>query len=133
MEWYYILLIVLASVLVVLLALVWFLIKPGNAKKCYNYDWMYKNPIAHRGYYNHDAGIIENSKTAFERAIEHNYNIEMDISLTKDDKIVVYHDDTFKRLLKLDKKVSELTLKEIKELRYENGEFVELLETYSLK
>lgn len=135
MQWYHILLIVLASLLVVLLITVYIFIKPGNPKKCYEYDWMYKNPIAHRGYHNFDAGIIENSKTAFERAIERNYNIEMDISLTKDEQIVVYHDNDFKRLLKLDKKVSELTLDEIKKLRYENsnddilefGEFLSLI------
>ena len=52
MEWYYILLIVLASLLVLFLITVYVFIKPGNPKKCINHDWMYKNPIAHRGYYN---------------------------------------------------------------------------------
>ena len=136
MEWYYILLIVLDSIVVLLALVVYVFIKPGNKKKCYNYDWMYKKPIAHRGYFNNTNGIIENSKTAFERAIEKNYNIEMDISLTKDEEIIVYHDDDFKRLLKVDKKVSEMTLEEIKKLRYENSnddiltfkEFLELID-----
>ena len=136
MEWYYILLIVLASISCLLALVVYIFIKPGNPKKCYNYDWMYKNPIAHRGYYNNSNGVIENSKTAFELAIKNNYNIEMDISLTKDEEIIVYHDDDFKRLLKVDKKVSEMTLEEIKQLRYENSsddiltfkEFLELID-----
>ena len=124
MEWYYILLIVISGVIALVLLfllLIYLLIKPGNPNKSYEYDWMFINPIAHRGYYDHSKGIIENSKTAFERAIERNYNIEMDISLTKDEQIVVYHDDNFKRLLNVDKKVSELTLSEIKELRYETS------------
>ena len=121
MEWFYILLFVLASLLVLFLITVYVFIKPGNPKKCINHDWMYKNPIAHRGYYNNKNGVIENSKTAFELAIKNNYNIEMDISLTKDEQIIVYHDDDFKRLLNVDKKVSEMTLEEIKQLRYENS------------
>ena len=47
MEWYYKLLIALTCLIAIILLIVWFLIKPGNAKKCYKYDWMYKNPIAH--------------------------------------------------------------------------------------
>ena len=42
MQWYHILLIVLASLLVVLLITVYIFIKPGNPKKCYEYDYFKK-------------------------------------------------------------------------------------------
>ena len=97
MEWYYVLLIVLGSVLLFLCCVIAFMIYPGNPKKCIEHSWMYGNKIAHRGLFNNEKGIVENTKTAFLLAIENKYNIETDISLTKDEKIIVYHDNDFKR------------------------------------
>lgn len=94
----------------------------GNRKKVYKHDWLYKSYIAHRGYFNNEQGIVENTKTAFLKAIEKGYLIETDISLTKDNQIIVYHDDNFKRLFNVDKKICELTLEEIKQLSYDNTE-----------
>ena len=122
MEWYYILLIVVGSILLFICCVIAFMIYPGNPKKCIEHSWMYGNKIAHRGLFNNEKGIVENTKTAFLLAIENNYNIETDISLTKDEKIIVYHDNDFKRLFNVDKKICELTLKEIQELRYENSQ-----------
>ena len=41
-------------------------------------------PIAHRGLHDRTAGVIENSRSAFEAAIEAGYAIECDIQLTRD-------------------------------------------------
>lgn len=50
--------------------------------------------IAHRGL---SYGFKDNSKTAFEKAIEYNFDmIELDIQLCKDGKVVVYHDNYYK-------------------------------------
>lgn len=122
MEWYYILLIVFGSILLVLALVIYILIKPGDPKKCYKYDWLYKNPIAHRGVFNNEFGVVENTASAFKAAIAKKYHIETDLSLTKDNYIIVYHDNDFKRLYGIDKKVEELTLKEIKELKLKNSE-----------
>lgn len=73
--------------------------------------------IAHRGIYDNDNGIIENSLYSFNRAIEENVPIEFDVRLTSDNNIIVFHDVNLKRLTGLDKNVSECTLEEIKELR----------------
>lgn len=129
MEWYEVLLIIIGILLIVFL----FFVLPGNPKKAIKHDWLYSTYIAHRGYFNNEKGIVENTKTAFLLAINKGFNIETDISLTLDNQIVVYHDSDFKRLFNLDKKISELTLKEIKELRYENSsdevlEFKEFLD-----
>ena len=118
MEWYFI----VAIVIVVLLIIFCFMFWCGNSKKVYKHDWLYKSYIAHRGYFNNEQGIVENTKTAFLKAIEKGYLIETDISLTKDNQIIVYHDDNFKRLFNVDKKTCELTLEEIKQLSYDNTE-----------
>lgn len=60
--------------------------------------------IAHRGYYNNKKGIPENSVLVFKKAIDNNYLIELDVRLTKDQKLVVFHDDNLKRVCGVNKK-----------------------------
>ena len=72
--------------------------------------------IAHRGYYNNKKGIPENSVLAFKKAIDNNYLIELDVRLTKDKKLVVFHDDNLKRVCGVNKMVKDLTYREL--LRY---------------
>lgn len=72
---------------------------------------------AHRGLHNLEYGIPENSLPAFERAIDTGYGIELDIQLTKDNVPVVFHDSMLLRMCGLNKKVSDLTLEELKKLR----------------
>ena len=64
--------------------------------------------------------IPENSLEAFDKAIENNYGIELDVSFTKDKKTVVFHDDNLLRMTGLNKKISDCTLEEIESL-YLNG------------
>lgn len=71
-------------------------------------------PIAHRGYFNEV--YPENSLGAMQRAVDNNFSIELDIQLTKDNKVVVFHDNDLKRMCGVDKMVKELTYDEIKEL-----------------
>lgn len=42
--------------------------------------------IAHRGL--HDGDIPENSTLAFKRALEYGYAIELDVNITKDNKVI---------------------------------------------
>lgn len=53
-------------------------------------------PFAHRGL--HGNGIPENSVPAFSAAAEAGYGIELDIRLTADGKVVVFHDSTLDRV-----------------------------------
>ncbi len=115
MKWYYVICIIL-GILLLINFLIWFLIAPGSDKKVYNYDFLFKRPIVHRGLHDGNHQIIENSKSAFQLAIDKNYNIEMDINLTKDNKIVVFHDGNLKRICGIDKKVHDLTLEELQKL-----------------
>jgi glycerophosphoryl diester phosphodiesterase len=61
-------------------------------------EWLVKRPIAHRGLHEPGEGVIENTATAFQQAIEHRYPIECDIQLTEDGEAIVFHDETLDRL-----------------------------------
>ena len=76
-------------------------------------EFLSRSLIAHRGYYNNKKGIPENSVLAFKKAIDNNYLIELDVCLTKDKKLVVFHDDNLKRVCGVNKKVKDLTYKEL--------------------
>lgn len=76
-------------------------------------EFLSRNLIAHRGYHNNKKGIPENSVLAFKKAIDNNYLIELDVRLTKDKKLVVFHDDNLKRVCGVNKRVKDLTYKEL--------------------
>ena len=65
---------------------------------------------------------------AFRLAIEKNYSIEMDIQLTKDLKIIVFHDFFLGRLTTKTGFVFSKNLKCIREARLSNNERVPTLE-----
>ena len=72
---------------------------------------------AHRGLYQKDQSIPENSLTAFNAACENGFGMELDVQLSKDGEVVVFHDDNLKRMCGIDQPVSALTLAELKDLR----------------
>ena len=74
------------------------------------------NIYAHRGLFNNKT-IVENTIPAFKKALKDDLNIELDIRLTKDKKIVVFHDDSLKRLTGVDKLVKDLTYEELKTIK----------------
>lgn len=87
-----------------------------------NIDFLKNRIIAHRGYHNIGIGIPENSLSAYKRAIEYGYAIEIDLHLLKDGNIVVFHDDNLGRLTGVNKNLKDCTYDEIKKLRLENTE-----------
>jgi glycerophosphoryl diester phosphodiesterase len=60
--------------------------------------WLTARPIAHRGLHEAEAGIIENTASAFRSAIESGYGIETDLQISADSEAMVYHDDALGRL-----------------------------------
>lgn len=54
--------------------------------------------FAHRGLFAPDQSVPENSIPAFEAAARAGYGIELDVQLTKDRQLVVFHDDTLERM-----------------------------------
>jgi glycerophosphoryl diester phosphodiesterase len=69
--------------------------------------------IAHRGLHTKDKSVPENSMAAFRAAIAHGYGIEFDIQLTKDEQIVIFHDNTLLRVCGIDGRVDNYTYKEL--------------------
>ncbi len=83
--------------------------------------------IAHRGL--HNENDTENSLKAFKNAIEADVAFEFDIHLTKDNKLVVCHDEDLKRTTGKEGIIEDLTLEEIKkDFKLLNGEEVPTLE-----
>ncbi len=70
---------------------------------------------AHRGL--HGGGVPENSLEAFELACRAGYGIELDIQLSRDGEVVVFHDYTLTRMTGCGKKLCELDTAELSELR----------------
>ena len=58
--------------------------------------WLVETPIAHRGL--HDKTSPENSLSAFKKAIEKGYAIELDVHQISDGTIVVFHDESLSRM-----------------------------------
>ena len=82
-----------------------------------DYKWLTDVYVAHRGLFDNGNGIPENSLPAFEKAAEMGFAIETDVQMTKDGVLVVFHDDTLKRMTGADGKLSNYTYGELAELR----------------
>ena len=78
-------------------------------------DFILKKPIAHRGL--HDENNPENSISAFQAAIACGYPIEMDVRLSKDGKIVVFHDDSLDRVTGANLLVKDCSFEDLSVLR----------------
>ena len=74
-----------------------------------------KKIIAHRGVFN-NKDIPENSIKAFREAIKLNIDVEFDVQITKDNVLVVFHDDNLKRMTGVNKKLEDSTYEEISKL-----------------
>ena len=90
-----------------------FLIKPrGRRKETEKFKTV---RYAHRGL--HDATRPENSLSAFRAAIDAGFGIELDVRLSSDGELVVFHDDTLDRMTKEKGRVDSKTLAELKSIK----------------
>ena len=72
---------------------------------------------AHRGFFDNSDGVPENSMAAFRYAVLGGFGIELDLQLTADGEVVVFHDYSLKRMCGEDVELSSLTLEAIREYR----------------
>ncbi len=105
---------------------------PGKATRRQKAPFVGTN-FAHRGLHSRDKTVPENSMEAFRRAAEAGYGIELDVQLSRDGQVVVFHDDTLNRVCGVDARVDELDYEELKQLRLCGSEeriplFSEILE-----
>jgi hypothetical protein len=97
-----------------------FLIFPSGRRKKTAQFFASQTKFAHRGL--HGEGVPENSLAAFELACKNGYGIELDVHVTADDKLVVFHDDTLKRMCGIDEKTENKTLPELQALALDGTE-----------
>ncbi len=93
-----------------LMALYVFLIAPGRRGK--DVSALRGFAYAHRGLFENRNGIPENSLAAFQKAVEAGFGIELDVQLTKDGQLAVFHDKTLNRMCGADACLSELSYDE---------------------
>ena len=82
-----------------------------------NLEWIKNRLIAHRGLHTGNGIVPENSMKAFRLAIEKNYGIECDVNVLKDGTVVVFHDKDLKRMCGDDRRLQDMTVDEIKQVR----------------
>lgn len=73
--------------------------------------WLTKWKYAHRGL--HDRNAPENTMPAFSAACAHGFGIELDVHLSRDNQVVVFHDDDLQRLGGRHGKPEDLTAAEM--------------------
>jgi glycerophosphoryl diester phosphodiesterase len=107
-----IVLIIFASLVFLGTCLWLFMIWPGNRRKemqKYTKVW-----YAHRGL--HDDAKAENSMSAFAAAKEMGFGIELDVRLSSDGELVVFHDATLDRVVGREGKVIDFTAEELSKM-----------------
>lgn len=80
-----------------------------------DYGWLLNTPIAHRGIHN-NKDVPENSLLSIELSVKNNFPIEIDVQMTADNKIIVFHDDNLRRLCNYNKHVFQADYDEIESL-----------------
>ncbi len=101
--------------------------KPFEAQYC-----------AHRGLHDNKTDAPENSINAFRKAVENGYGIELDVQLTSDKKLVVFHDGSLERMCGVDKMLYKCGYEELQKLHLADSDskiplFSEVLETVAGK
>ena len=86
-----------------------------------NFKWIIELPLAHRGYFNEVNP--ENSIGAFKEAVRNGFAIELDIQLSKDDEVVVFHDSTLNRLCGINAKVKDYNVSDLKTFKLSNSDW----------
>jgi hypothetical protein len=92
--------------LIALMLLYLFIISPARLPG-HSDPALWETSYAHRGLHQKDKTVPENSLTAFRKAIEAGYGIELDINLTADGEVVVFHDDSLLRVCGVDKLITQ--------------------------
>lgn len=100
----------------VLFALLVFMVAPKRGCDGMRKVFYHRN-LAHRGLHTEDKSVPENSLAAFRRAVEAGYGIELDLQFSKDEQIVVFHDDTLNRVCGIDGRVDAYTYEELSGFR----------------
>ncbi len=84
--------------------------------------------LTHRGFFN-NADIPENSLPAFARTVRNGLGTELDVQLTTDNRLVVFHDQNLKRMCGVDRILTDCSYEELQQYRLlDTEETIPLLE-----
>ena len=93
-----------------------FLLYPGKSRKermgVFTHYY-----IAHRGLFDNSAQAPENTLSAFRKAVTEDFGIELDVQLTKDNRVIVIHDSDLIRTSGINKKIQDCTFEMLQEYR----------------
>ena len=107
-----------ACTAVVLCLLIFFLVSPAWERPQRN---LFSGIMfAHRGLFDADEGVPENSLAAFRAARDGGFGIELDVRLTRDGVPVVFHDESLERMCGKCGRISEYDLDGLRTLRLNN-------------
>ena len=76
---------------------------------------------AHRGLHDGNQTVAENGLPAFQKAIDAGYGIELDVQLSRDGVLMVFHDESLKRVCGVDRPLRELTREELAHIPLPDG------------
>ena len=93
-----------------------FLLAPGHASRRQKAPFLGMN-FAHRGLHSRDKSVPENSIAAFRLAARAGYGVELDVHLSRDGQVVVFHDDTLERVCGVSGRVEDYTFQELQQFR----------------
>ncbi|GBE44524.1 MAG TPA: glycerophosphodiester phosphodiesterase [Rhizobiales bacterium] len=82
-------------------------------------EWL-NRPIAHRGLHDEAKGIVENTASAFQAAVNAGYAIEFDVQEAGDGAAIVFHDSTLDRLMEASGPVIALGFEQLKRINFKN-------------
>lgn len=92
-----------------------FLAAPGRAGKAQKAPFLGWN-FAHRGLHRADKSVPENSLEAFRLAGEAGYGVELDVQLSQDGQVVVFHDDTLDRVCSVHGRVDAFPYEQLRQM-----------------
>ncbi len=104
---------------VALLIINMLLLAPGSFPKNVNLV-LWRTLYAHRGLHTKDKQVPENSMAAFSAAVAAGYGMELDVNITADNQVVVFHDNDLKRVCGVDKQINDCTYEELQSYRLHN-------------
>ncbi len=92
------------------------LLRPGVASVRKRAPFQNRN-YAHRGLHSVDRQVPENSLAAFRAAAAAGYGMELDVQLSRDGRVVVFHDDTLERVCGVEGRVEDQSWDALRRLR----------------
>jgi glycerophosphoryl diester phosphodiesterase len=81
-------------------------------------DWLTARPVAHRGVHDNDAGVVENTASAFAAAIAGGFAIETDLQISSDGEAMVHHDFALGRLTLGSRQLAAMTAAGLKDVPF---------------